>query len=153
MIQRIQSLLLLIAAILTGVLCLTPFATILSEGALLKQTVWGIHTTGEVAEMIVRTTPMGILTILATLLPLVTIFLFKRRELQMRLCVVEIVLLLGLCVYMGMYLFQSGSEAITDRLAFAPVDLFPVIAIVLMFIALKRIVRDEILVRSLDRIR
>jgi hypothetical protein len=153
MIQRIQTLLLLIVAVLTGVLCLVPFATFLRDGELFRQTVWGIHSAGQQAVMVVRTTPMGILAILATLLPLVIIFLFKKRELQMRLCVVEIILLVGLCVYMGMYLMRSGSDDISERVALATVDLFPLIAIVLTFIALKRITRDEILVRSLDRIR
>jgi hypothetical protein len=153
MIQRIQTLLLLITALLTGVLCLVPFATFLREGEIFRQTVWGIDPSAGSPGMVVKTLPMAVLTILAALLPLVTIFLYKKRELQMRLCVVEIILLLGLAVYMGMYLFRSGAGEISDRIAFSVVDLFPLIGIVLTFVALKRIMRDEILVRSLDRIR
>lgn len=153
MIQRIQTLYLLVAALLTGILCFTPFATFLRENELFRQTVWGIAANGEAVGIVVRTTPMAILTLVAAVLPIVIIFLYKKRELQMRLCVAEIVLLIGLCVYMGMYLFRSGSAAISDGMAFSPVDIFPILAILLTFIALKRIAKDESLVRSLDRIR
>ena len=41
---------------------------------------------------------MGVVLALACVLPFITIFLFKRRLLQIRLCVVEIVLLIGFVV-------------------------------------------------------
>jgi hypothetical protein len=153
MIQRIQTLFLFLTALLTGVLCFHHFATFLHEGEIFRQTVWGISSTQTPeAGMVVKTIPMGILAVLATLLPIVVIFLYKKRELQVRLCVVEIVLQLGLIVYMGVYLFQD-SRNISEWIVFSVVDLFPVLAIVLTFIAMKRIIRDIVLVRSLDRIR
>lgn len=152
MIQRIQSLFLLIVVLLMGALCFVPFASFLHEGEIFRQTVWGISSTGENAEMVVKTIPMGILVVLATLLPLVTIFLYKKRELQMRLCVVELVLLLGVVIYMAMYLFRSGSD-ISDKIAFSIVDLFPLIAMILTWMAFRRIMKDEILIKSLNRIR
>jgi hypothetical protein len=95
---------------------------------------------------------MGILAVLSALLPLVVIFLYKKRGLQMRLCVVEMILLVGLIVYLAMYLFRSGSD-ISDKLVFSITDLFPLLAIILTFMAFKRIMKDEMLVKSLDRIR
>ena len=50
---------------------------------------------------------MGILLALALVLPLTTIFLFKRRMLQFRLGVVEMILLLGAQIVMGIYYFLS----------------------------------------------
>lgn len=152
MIQRIQSLYLLITAVLMAVLCFVPFASFLYEGELFRQTAWGISSTGDAAEMVVKTTPMGILAVLSALLPVVIIFLYKKRELQMRLCVVEIILLIGLIVYVVMFLVRSGSD-ISDKIAFSVVDLFPLLGIILSFMALKRIMKDELLVKSLDRIR
>ena len=45
---------------------------------------------------------------LAAALPLVTIFLYRRRLLQIRLCVAEMVLLAGAVVMEGVYYFLSG---------------------------------------------
>ncbi len=152
MIQRIQSLYLLIVAGLMAAMCFVPFTTFLHGGELFRQTVWGIAPDGEAAETVVKTLPMGILTVLSALLPLVTLFLYKKRGLQMRLCMVELVLLLGVVVYLAMFLLRSGSE-LSDGIAFSVVDLFPVLSMILTFMAFRRIMRDEILVRSLDRIR
>ena len=152
MIQRIQSLYLLIVAVLMGVLCFVPFASFLREVEIFEQTVWGIRSTGETMEVVVKTIPMGILATLSALLPLVTIFLYKKRELQMRLCIVELVLLLGMVIYMAMYLFRTGSD-ISDKIVFSVVDLFPVLAMILTGMAFKRIMKDQLLVKSLDRIR
>ena len=153
MIQRIQTLFLLIAAALMGVLCFVPFASFLWEGEVFRQTVWGVQAISENASVEnFGTIPMGILTLLSAVLPLVTIFLYKHRGLQMRLCIVEIVLLLGVSVYMAMYLFRSSSE-ITDKVVFSVVDLFPILAMFLSFLAFKRIMKDHLLVKSLDRIR
>ncbi len=151
MIQRIQSLYLLLAAGLMAVFCFVPFATILSDGELCRQTVWGIFSTGEAVEKLVPTTPMGILTAISALLPLVILFLYKKRGLQMRLCAVELILLAGTAVYLVMFLVRSSKVA--DHTAFSVVDLFPLLAIVLSWMAFRRIMRDEILVKSLDRIR
>ena len=56
-------------------------------------------------ELVQSTVYMGVLLALACALPLVTVFLFRRRLLQIRLCVVEMVLLLGSLVMEGVYYF------------------------------------------------
>ncbi len=152
MIQRIQSLYLLAAAALMTVMCFVPFATFLHGGELFRQTVWGIVSDGESAVTVVNTLPMGILTALSALLPLVILFLYKKRGLQMRLCIVEVILLVGLIVYLVMFLLRSGSD-LSDGIAFSVVDLFPILAIILTLMAFNRILKDQLLVKSLDRIR
>ncbi len=152
MIQRIQTLYLFLAAVLTGLLCFLPFVEFLKDAQFYEQTVWGIRTTAEAAETVVATTPMGILAVLCTLLPVVTIFLYKRRLLQMRLCIVQMVLLTGLLAYMVLFLVRTGGE-FSQRAVFSVVDLFPLIALVLTVLAFRGISRDIVLVRSLDRIR
>ena len=152
MIQRIQTLYLLIVAGLMAAMCFVPFATFLHGGEFLRQTVWGIASDSEAAETVIPTLPMGILTVLSALLPLVILFLYKKRGIQMRLCMVELILLLGVAAYLVMFLLRSGSE-LSDAIAFSVVDLFPVLAMILTFMAFRRIMRDEILVKSLDRIR
>ena len=99
---------------------------------------------------------MGIIVALATILPLITIFLFKNRMLQIRLCAVELILLIGAQIFMAIYYYLSNRmfsnlEFHTQGLHIAII--FPLVALILDYLALRAIFRDEALVRSLDRIR
>ena len=97
-----------------------------------------------------------VLLALACALPLVTIFLFKRRLVQIRLCAVELVLLIGAGAMMGIYFYLcnryfADSEFYSHTLKISLV--FPLVCLVFDLLALRAIFRDEKLVRSLDRIR
>lgn len=99
---------------------------------------------------------MGILLSLSALLPLVTIFLYKHRQLQIRLCGVELVLLIGDIAFMTIYYLLA--ERVVEATAFPASAIrfgaiMPVVAIVFVALAMRAIFRDELLVRSLDRIR
>ena len=118
---------------------MTAFALRDSDGAVVQTTVY-----------------MGILLSVSALLPLVTILLFRRRMLQMRLCIVEVVLLLGSSVMMGIYCYL-GMSAVSS-LPFGagnlrPAIMLPLAAVVFTVMAARAIFKDELLVRSLDRIR
>lgn len=87
MIQRIQTLYLLIVAILMALTLFLPLAWFASDAGEFTLRAFGLETAaGEVAQ---PTSYLGILLVLACLLPLVVIFLYKRRLLQIRLCVAE----------------------------------------------------------------
>jgi hypothetical protein len=99
---------------------------------------------------------MGILFVLAIIVPLVAIFLFKRRVLQIRLCAVEAVLLLGSLIFIGIYYWLSnrmfeGYDIEHKQLGWAVI--MPILALILDLLAARAIFKDEVLVRSLDRIR
>ncbi len=72
------------------------------------------------------------------------------------MCVVNIVLLVGNYVMIGTYFFMAMS-ALEDvgvvSKGFQTVIFAPAVAIVFAVLAAKAIFRDEILVRSVDRIR
>ena len=94
--------------------------------------------------------------VLAIAVPLVTIFLFKRRTLQIRLCAVEAVLLLGVIVFIALYYWLAnrmfeGFEIEHKQLGWAAI--MPVLSLILDVLAARAIFKDEVLVRSLDRIR
>lgn len=98
----------------------------------------------------------GVVLVAACLVPLVTIFLFKRRLVQIRLCAVELVLLIGAGAMMGIYFYLcnryfADSEFYSHTLKISLV--FPLVCLVFDLLALRAIFRDEKLVRSLDRIR
>ena len=99
---------------------------------------------------------LGVVLAATCLLPLVTIFLFKRRLVQIRLCAVELVLLVGAGAMMGIYFYLCNryfaeSEFYSHTLKISLV--FPLVCLVFDLLALRAIFRDEKLVRSLDRIR
>lgn len=156
MIQRIQSLYLLIATLLTGSLFFLTLAQMATMEELYELTWRGIYLNeaGEEApRLIIPAWALSILTILATGLPIVTIFLFKKRMIQIRLCSLELGFLLGLS---GMiyYMGRTGSNELgASELAFKVPLVLPLVAMVFVYLAMRAIGKDEALVRSMDRIR
>ncbi len=88
--------------------------------------------------------------LLATLLIFLAIFLFKTRAFQMRTVVLAIVLLVGWYAY---YAFAGYTT--TEGLSFRPTvwAALPFVMIVLNYLAFRGIMRDEMLIRSLNRLR
>ena len=103
MIQRIQTLYLFAAAALMVTALLTPLAYFAAGTD--EYTLRAFSLSG--GEMSQSTIYMGIVMALAAAVPLVNIFLFKRRMLQIRLCAVELVLLLGSVAFIGIYYYLS----------------------------------------------
>ena len=152
MIQRIQTLYLLLAAALMSLTLFLPLATIMQGG---NELVVKAFTLSGV-EGFEGSLPLylGAFLAVTTALLLVIIFLFKKRLLQIRLCVSAIVLLLGSAILIGLYCYRLCDILAGDlifTLGFA--SLMPVVAIIPVALAIRCIARDEALVRSLDRIR
>ncbi len=152
MIQRIQTLYLLLAAAMMSLTLFLPLATIVYGGneLILKAfTLNGI-------EGVAGTLPvyLGAFLAVTTALLLVIIFIYKKRLVQIRLCVSAIVLLLGSAALIGLYCYRL-CDILTGDLIFTLgfASLMPVVAIIPVVLAIRGIARDEALVRSLDRIR
>ena len=152
MIQRIQTLYLLLATAMMSLTLFLPLSTIVygaNELVLKAFTITG-------TEGVVQSLPtyLGALLVATTLLLLVIIFMYKKRMAQIRLCVAAIVLLLGSAAFIGLYSYRLCDILEGDlifTLGFA--SLMPVVAIIPVVLAIRGIARDEALVRSLDRIR
>ena len=89
-----------------------------------------------------RLTWLDVLQIVSAALSAVTIFLYKQRILQARLCLVGIAVIFAW--YIGLAVLQSY---------IATIDGLPMVNAILIFLARKGILDDEKLVRSMDRIR
>lgn len=149
MIQRIQTLYLLIATALMSVAIFTPVARFFDGAQEYTLTAFALKdTAGAVAQPALY---MGILLALAGVLPFIVIFLFKNRQLQIRLCAAEIVLLVGSLAVMAIYYYLSAR--LFDVASIKIAIVMPLLAIVFVALAIRSIFRDEVLVRSLDRIR
>lgn len=152
MIQRIQTLYLLAVAALMTTAVLTPLAYF-AAGAQ-EYLLYAFSLKG--GETSYSTIYMGVVVALAAIIPFVTIFLYKNRTLQIRLCAVELVLLLGSAVFMGIYYYLGSrmfSQLEFSMQGFRIAIIFPVVSLILDYLALRAIFHDEMLVRSLDRIR
>ena len=155
MIQRIQTVYLLLAAVLMSLTLFLPLATIWQGDHEVVVKTW--FADGAVGFKAPLPLYLGIILSIATALPFVTIFLYKKRMAQIRICVSEIVLLLGSAAFIALYCYRLCevlAEMMTDlnfTLGFA--SLMPFVAIIFVVLAIRGIARDEALVRSLDRIR
>lgn len=152
MIQRIQSLYLLLATAFMSLTLFMPIATFVVDGQTYELTAFSL-TCGEISQ---STIWLGIILAIATALPLITIFLFKKRTLQIRLCAVEVVLLIGSLVLVALYYWLTSrlfEGLVIDHRQFGWAAPMPIVALVLSYLASRAIFKDEVLVRSLDRIR
>ena len=150
MIQRIQTLYLLLVVILGTLLCFfSPVQFLMPEGTeyikLMTFDKWALAT----------------ITVAIPALSLVNIFLFKRRLLQARLNIMNVVLCLGYYALLVLYTAYvvKGYEPIGEH-SLAGADWYltvwaaiPLVNVVLMMMATRRILKDEALVRAADRLR
>lgn len=136
MLQRIQTIYLILAIVISGSL---PFVF----------SLWN-HKNG--TTVMASDKPLYlILFLLSAAIALGTIFLFKNRQLQTVLNRLNIILnfiLLGVFVYQS--LTVSGGEASPEK---GIGMLIPIFSIVLLVLANKAIRKDELLVKSADRLR
>ncbi|MDR1809295.1 MAG: DUF4293 domain-containing protein [Prevotella sp.] len=150
MIQRIQSVYLLLAAVLMGAALGSPLVSFVTPD---YQNLT-LTSTGLFAGVVSYPT-YGIITtgLICALIAFVEIFLYKKRKLQIRLSSINYCLIVLFIVTIVAY-----SHAAMQKYSFMTmrVDygcLFPFISIIFNALAKSKINKDEKLVRSLDRIR
>ncbi|SHJ39377.1 protein of unknown function [Tangfeifania diversioriginum] len=147
MIQRIQTVYLLVAGLLTATLFKLDFAEILVNDELHIFNAKGIFN-GE--NMIFDGLPVMVFIGLITLLHFVAIFMYKKRIRQIRIVVFTIILLLGL---VGLFFYFTYAAFDNAQVAYKVPMAFPLVAIILDYLAIRAIGKDEALIRSLNRIR
>jgi hypothetical protein len=138
MLQRIQTVFLAVALALLGLLFALPFAAATDAQG------------NELAASSIDF-PLVIIQVATFGVTLISIFLYKQRQRQIRLCIANGVALLGYQVFALLYAFLFAKQADAVQLNIAIV--LPAVAAVFTFLAIRKISRDEALVRSLDRLR
>lgn len=154
MIQRIQSLYLLLAAILVAVANFFPLAHCKVEEGFYTLDALGVSASG-VSGFAGNTLwcwtliPLSVVTLYFILAAL---FGYKNRIAQMRRCIYAILTILLYYIGFGMAVWNvyDATATFPDLALMAEC---PLIAIILLFLAGRAIKRDEDLVRSMDRIR
>ncbi len=154
MIQRIQSLYLLLAAIAISLVFFIPLAQLIVNDeyyfTFVYRGLFQVKTGEEILS--VATLPLAALFYINLLISLITIFLYKRRGLQMRLCIINILMLLGSLGVIYYYISVAFSE-FEATVSYGISAIMPLIAAILTYMAYRGIRKDELLVISMDRIR
>ena len=152
MIQRIQTVYLLVATILMGSIFIYPFAELLgADSQLFIYSFNGLSIENEEG-LYMLTIPPIILLVITVLISFISIFLYKKRVIQMRLNSFNIILMIG---YLGLnyYYIQNFSKQLDGIVSYEITAIFPFVAAILTYLAIRAIGKDEALIRSMDRIR
>ena len=136
----------LIVTALMAVTLFAPLAWFAGEAGEFGLYAFSLKTAA--GEAVQPTVYMGVVLALACVLPFITIFLFKRRLLQLRLCVVEMVLLVGSAVMEGVFAEQTFHTQVLK-----PAVVLPLVCLLFAYLAARAVFRDELMVRAADRIR
>jgi len=147
MIQRIQSIYLLISVILIGLLFALPFAEIAKDGTIFLFNFQGILLDGAVQQSGIA---ISILIVILLALHVYALISFKKRLLQISVIKYSIVVLLGM---LGTFAFYTAYSYNGAQISYKISMVFPLIVIVLDYLAIRGIRSDEALIRSIDRIR
>ncbi len=152
MIQRIQSLYLLLALALMVSIFFLPIAELLDSAEINYIYSYRGLMIEENGEMLYHSVPTIILLSVIVLISFVSIFLFKKRVLQMRINSFNIFIMIG---YIGLnyYYIQNFQKQLDAIVSYELPMIFPLLAAILTYLAIRAIGKDEALIRSMDRIR
>lgn len=152
MIQRIQTVyLLLVVILLTVAMCMPMGYFIGSDGVTENafkplglymasgnfQSTWGLF---------------GIL-LLSAIIALGTVFLFRNRMLQVRMTIFSSILLIGFYIAFIVFAFMLKNEPETATFRLGWALCLPAVSIILNYLAFRAIYKDELMVKAADRLR
>ena len=155
MIQRIQTVYLLAVAGMFIALLFFPLAFIQTAEEIYTFRIEGLQTTTIPTELVYPAWSLMVIGAIIIVLSFIIIFMYKKRVLQMRMCVYNALLMIGFCALAGYYIWQfSKSADLPDfRINFRFWASFPFVALILNYLAIRNIGADETMVRSLERLR
>ena len=150
MIQRIQTLFWILAAGGIALMFVSPMAKLSSNPEL---SFWLNGFMAEGAEEYARPTwPLGALGVVIMLINLITIFLFKKRELQMRLTIYTMILIVGL-VGLGVFYLMVAAKDFNGDIKLMYFSVMPIVSLILNYLAWRGVRKDFLMLKAVDRIR
>lgn len=152
MLQRIQTIYLLLAFALCIVCLCMPVAHFLVAERMEQVDMYNLWLVSEGSHLFSFCPVMMAILVIASGVIFMDIWLYKRRALQMRLATFSMILLVTWYVAYGVigYVLCSAMPA-TWRPHWTAA--LPAVAFILLYLAFRGILKDEMLVRSLDRLR
>ena len=153
MIQRIQSVYLLLVAILMGVTAFSPLFVLKGGTELFDFYSYGIVPIDADLEVVKCTYGVISMAGLSALFAFVNIFLYKKRKAQIRVGYLTSFFIILFYIAVGAYFYSVGNRLTLDIEGIQYGIILPVVALIFNLLAIAKVKKDEKLVRSLDRIR
>lgn len=150
MIQRIQSVyLLIVTALLIVAMCVPVGYFTNADGSFSEFSNLGVNLQNGC-----DSSPWGMFAILllSALIAFATIFLFRNRILQIRMTVFNSILLIGYYLTFFVFMFILQGKLGTSFHVLWGLSL-PLVSIILNYLAIRAIGKDEVLVKAADRLR
>lgn len=151
MIQRIQSVYLLLVAVCAVVCLCMPVGHFHQEGIGVAD-FYNLWLTMADGSRVFAPWAMFALLLVSAVSAFVAIFLFKRRMVQVRLSVFCGLLLIGYYAVFGIFVYVFKSRYAAD-FTLNWTMAFPAVALILDYLAFRNIMKDELMIRSLNRLR
>lgn len=152
MIQRIQTFYLVLALSLIALSSFLPLAEVAHADIIYTFSALGL-TNAQSGEVIYSGLPLISLAILILVINLFIIFNYKKRVRQMRVATFNIILMLGFIGVSFLFITMAVEPLDQAITAYKITMIFPLIAAVFNYLAIRSIGKDEALIRSIDRIR
>lgn len=151
MIQRIQTLFLFAVLVLSS-LMLTGDLIKMDNGTGTMFTI-SLKGLGEAGgETVQSLWPLSLILVVVPLLTLAAIFLYKKRSLQMKMTLLVLLLSLGVLILGAFYVIMFDRK-IDVTVIWKIKVIFPLISAILAWMAYRSILKDDLKVRSYDRLR
>ena len=149
MIQRIQSVYLLVVAILSVIVISNPIGSFVGTDNSITEFT-NLSLVSQDGTENYKPWALFALQIISAVISLVTIFMYRKRMLQIRFTLFNIILSIGYYATMVTFIFMFKGEA-----TFVPswIVCLPFIGIVLDWLAIRAIGKDEMLVKAYERLR
>ncbi len=153
MIQRIQSLFLLLVIVCLGGMILTPIAAFSDTVTWMTARIVGLDT-GQTATGVLPFPIQGLIIGLMALTAFI-LFSYKKRKRQLALGKLNFLLLLGLIVIIYLSIDSIAAELGTgvENVAYGWGTYLPIIALAFQLLATRGVKRDEELIKSVERLR
>lgn len=156
MLQRVQSIYLLLVTVLMSFLLVWSYADItLPDNHKLVFYTYAIQnvSANDMTSNYKVTIPVVLLIVIIGMVSFVNIFLYSRRIMQLRFCLINTILLLVLLAFMITYYITTKDMVNPIHHSFRFPSICPPAAIILTILAYRAIQHDESLVKSYDRVR
>ena len=162
MIQRRQTIFMLLSAIISALLFFVPLMSFEANSSVMSFTIFGIENPIDtLTHSQSYTWPLIVLTILMTVLPIYTLLRYKKRQHQVKMCQLDLLLNI---VFIGLvFLYYEADiqkviaavegDAYQLEVAYFIGMAIPLVNLVLEILAIRGIKKDIELLRSIDRLR
>jgi uncharacterized membrane protein len=162
MIQRRQTIFMLLSAIISALLFFIPLMSFEANSSVMSFTIFGIENPIDTLTLSQSYTwPLIVLTVLMTILPIYTLLRYKKRKHQVKMCQLDMLLNIVFIGVVFLYYEADIQEVIAAvegdeyqlEVAYFIGMAIPLVNLVLEILAIRGIKKDIELLKSIDRLR